>query len=524
MSSSEHQRTPPEEARPPWGLKWRSSVWFITTVVGMGITTDLLVYSIVIPVLPFHLEGLDYSNVSALVGYLLFAYSGGLVVSTPPIAWISERFNARKLPLVLGLVALIGSQIMLMEAPVYWVMALARVIQGISSSVVWVVGLALLCDTTPEKYIGRQLGLAMSGLSLGLLVGPPVGGALYTRFGFRGPIIFGVIVTFIDLLGRFLIIERYEALRWGVDPGALDTADSEAQEIKSDPTAAYGTFEGPSTQPLDPQGADSSAVPSTSNVEAPTTEKSEGARTTVSSPTVSPPPRLSSMKVIAKLAKSSRALVALFNTIIYGIMFTSQEPALPLHLNQVWGLDSSKVGLVYIASVVPTLLSSPFAGWWADHKGPEWITVGCLVLSVPWFGIVIIQKQLALFITAFALEYFFLAGVVAPLTSELAAVSRSLPGVGYAHVYGAFNLAYGIGAALGPLIGGQIFSHVNRGWMVLNVLSICLVTVSIVLAFVYTGEQPLLKMFAARIKPLGVSKDTSHAQEGEPAQETKKDM
>ena len=39
-----------------------------------GIMTDLLVYSIVIPVLPFQLENLGYENVSGLVGWLLFGY------------------------------------------------------------------------------------------------------------------------------------------------------------------------------------------------------------------------------------------------------------------------------------------------------------------------------------------------------------------------------------------------------------------------------------------------------------------
>ena len=41
--------------------------------------------------------------------------------------------------------ALVGFIIMFMEAPNYPVMVLARFVQGISSSVVWVVGLALLC-------------------------------------------------------------------------------------------------------------------------------------------------------------------------------------------------------------------------------------------------------------------------------------------------------------------------------------------------------------------------------------------
>jgi predicted MFS family arabinose efflux permease len=57
---------------------------------------------------------------------------------------LSEKYSARRLPLVAGLVLLTGSQVMFMEAPTYWVMCLARVLQGISSSMVWIVGLALL--------------------------------------------------------------------------------------------------------------------------------------------------------------------------------------------------------------------------------------------------------------------------------------------------------------------------------------------------------------------------------------------
>lgn len=40
----------------------------------LGVATDLLVYSIIIPVVPFRLEHLGYSNVSVLMGWLLFAY------------------------------------------------------------------------------------------------------------------------------------------------------------------------------------------------------------------------------------------------------------------------------------------------------------------------------------------------------------------------------------------------------------------------------------------------------------------
>lgn len=65
-------------------------------------------------------------------------------LATLPIAIFSEHYNARKYPLLFGQFFLAASQVMLMEVPTYWLMVIARVIQGISSSVVWVVGLALL--------------------------------------------------------------------------------------------------------------------------------------------------------------------------------------------------------------------------------------------------------------------------------------------------------------------------------------------------------------------------------------------
>jgi predicted MFS family arabinose efflux permease len=63
---------------------------------------------------------------------------------TVPIAVYSEKFNARKYPMVIGTIILIGSQIMFMEAPVYWLMCVARVLQGLGSTMIWVVGMALV--------------------------------------------------------------------------------------------------------------------------------------------------------------------------------------------------------------------------------------------------------------------------------------------------------------------------------------------------------------------------------------------
>ncbi|KAJ7071382.1 MFS general substrate transporter [Mycena amicta] len=460
---------------PPLGLKWRSSFSFTTFVVGLGIATDLVVYSIVVPVVPFQLERLGYHSVSALAGWLLFAYVRGLVICTIPIAMFSERYQIRRMPLILGLFLLVGSQIMFMEAPNFAVMCVARVLQGSGSTMIWVVGLSLLCDCTPEEHIGRQLGIAMIGMSVGFLAGPPIGGALYGRWGWRAPFIFGVIMAVFDLVGRLLIIERKDALRWTVDPPAEE--EKPASETPS-------------------------------NIE-----------------------NVSLVGVIVRLCKSSRAVVALTLTLLFGLIYSAQEPTLPLHLQDVWGLDPAKVGLIYIASVVPTLFSAPISGFYTDRIGVEWLSCICFALSVPWWVVLIVKRSLALFIVALALGSFFISGILSPLMAELAAVARQIDGVGCKWIFLAvllsdqhrwtrlwsiqFSLrhrydagtcrrrtassAIGVAGRLG-LIFLQMYTHLRNGWEAIMGLSAGLLVLCCGLTFVYIGDEPLLSRLLRRRK------------------------
>lgn len=84
------------------------------------------------------------------------------------------------------------------------------------------------------------------------------------------------------------------------------------------------------------------------------------------------------------------------------------------------------------------------------------------------------------------------------------------------HVYGAFQLAYGIGSAgklflissvdkvssvkAGPIIGGQVYEHVELGWLTICVLSIGLFIVCTGLAVSCIGEEPLLARALRRHK------------------------
>jgi predicted MFS family arabinose efflux permease len=67
-----------------------------------------------------------------------------MVIASIPVALFSERYVMRRWPFIFGIVIVIGSQVLLMEAKNYPSMCVAQLAQGMGSSLVWVVGLAIL--------------------------------------------------------------------------------------------------------------------------------------------------------------------------------------------------------------------------------------------------------------------------------------------------------------------------------------------------------------------------------------------
>ncbi|EJD55284.1 MFS general substrate transporter [Auricularia subglabra TFB-10046 SS5] len=457
---------PSTSSSPPIGWKWRSSVWFVTLVVAFGQAVDMLVYGLTIPVVPFRLQELGYDKVSSKSGWLLFAFSLGMIVSTPPISWLSERYHARRWPLLLGLAILIGSQALFMEAKDYWMMLLARVIQGISSTIVWVVALALLCDTVPKENMGRQLGVTMMGYSLGIIAATPLGGLLYGRMGYRAPFIFGMICAAVDLLGRILVIEKADADRWRVAEISYAT-----EIVKNDEKQPTSKEAGPETC-TDRDGGEAAPLPA---AEPPSAEPLAEEVT------------LTEMQVISKLVVSFRPAIVLVLALIWGVFFTAIEPTLPLRAQDIWHLDPTKVGIVFLAASVPSLLSGPLAGILSDKTSPGLVAAVCVALSIPWMYPFVLKGKLAVFVLSLVFSTFFASGVMTPITAELAAVTRDIPGMGYAHSYGAFNMAYATGSILGPVLGGQIYDSGSNGWMILCAVLAGVLAVALVCAL-FMGE------------------------------------
>lgn len=150
-----------EPPQPPVGLRWRSSRWFIVTTVGMGIFTDMVLYCLIVPVLPFMLQDrihLPDGQIQSQVSNLLAVYAAASVVSSPITGLLADRWGTRQLPFLLGLAALFVATVLLAIGQTMLALIVARALQGLSAAVVWVVGLALLVETVGSDNMGAVIG------------------------------------------------------------------------------------------------------------------------------------------------------------------------------------------------------------------------------------------------------------------------------------------------------------------------------------------------------------------------------
>lgn len=153
-------------------------------LVTLATFTDIVAYSIAIPVLPDFSRRLGASPTT--IGVLFGSFGITLLASSIPMGAVSDRVG-RRWPMVGGLAALAASTLLFAFATsLPWLFA-ARLVQGAADAVTWVVGFALIADLYAVEERGRMTGFVMSGTMVAVMVGPTLGGWLYEIGGLALP-------------------------------------------------------------------------------------------------------------------------------------------------------------------------------------------------------------------------------------------------------------------------------------------------------------------------------------------------
>ncbi|KAI9231643.1 MAG: major facilitator superfamily domain-containing protein, partial [Podila humilis] len=111
--------------------RFRSSNFFLSFTIGLAVFVDLLCYGIIMPLTPFIVEKLGLKSTAN--GALIACYAVGLLVASPIAGIISDKLANRRIPMIIGLVALLLSMVLFMEAmDHFWVLLLSRFAAGLA--------------------------------------------------------------------------------------------------------------------------------------------------------------------------------------------------------------------------------------------------------------------------------------------------------------------------------------------------------------------------------------------------------
>ena len=169
---------------------------------------DMLLYSLLIPIVPYFSETLKPS--STMMGILFSSYAVAMLLATPIFGPISDRLGRRAVLLV-GLIGLAASTLLFAFSDTMALLIAARFVQGVAAAATWPTALALLADLFPAKMRGAVMGTALTAISTGTLLGAPIGGWLFEISDHRMPFLAAAAFTVINIVLVFLFLKEESA-------------------------------------------------------------------------------------------------------------------------------------------------------------------------------------------------------------------------------------------------------------------------------------------------------------------------
>ncbi|KAL8647674.1 MAG: hypothetical protein Q9210_005413 [Variospora velana] len=530
-----------DQEKPPPLLAHRSSKWFLLTTICIAVFTDIFLYGIIVPVIPFALTKrakVAEEDVQHWVSVLLAVYGAALLAAAPVCGWLADRSTSRRMPLLVGLLALAGATLMLCFGNTIGVLVAGRILQGVSAAIVWTVGLALLVDTVGQKEVGQVMGFVSISMSIAILVAPLLGGVVYDRGGYYSVYYMAFALIVLDIILRIAMIEKKVAHKWdkAAEPTSAPSPAEEEEKIppplpqREDSWLPHPdsvlhltlsekkvdkkwTIEDGSRPELETPRDErwTKRISPLSNadtiVEEPETEVAEAPSHTNSLSCCQPQPDNSSTTVPAEVRKrppivillsSRRLLSALYCALVQSALLTAWDAVLPLRVSWLFGWHSLGAGLIFLPLVLPSFIA-PLVGAFSDRYGARLPATIGFVLSMPFLILLRLvdhggKQQIVILCVLLALLGTALTIVLTPLLAEITyilnAKEKHHPGLfgekgAYAQAYGLFNCAFAGGMLVGPLWAGFVVE--KSGWATMCLSLGILAVVTAIPAFLFTN-------------------------------------
>lgn len=362
--SSEHGTGPAPDDASTGGSVASINPWVIMGAILAGTylpVVSLTVLGVALPDISEEFGASTYLSTE----WVVTIYVAAVTVILPATGWLGDRFGRR--PAYLAALASFGiGSVFCALAPTFLFLVGGRVLQGLGGGILQPIAMATIYELFPPDKRGTALGMWGVAVMAAPALGPPLGGLIVTRWGWRW--------IFVAMIGLAIIAL---VLAW-----FLLRETSQRDE-----------------RPLDGRGWALAAIGVVTLVVVSRKAQEWG----FFSPTTLAAAALA-LAALAVLVWRSRRLespildLSMFSVPVFSatmlviwLMTISQFARLnylPVELQVVHGMDAQQVGLLLMPAAVGVAITMPIGGRLADRVGPRLpVTLGIGSVTLTTFGL-----------------------------------------------------------------------------------------------------------------------------------------
>jgi MFS transporter, DHA1 family, multidrug resistance protein len=161
-------------------------------------------FGIIIPILPAYLESINQGGTAA--GLMIAIFAGAQLFCSPIAGKWTDQYGRRKM-IISGLIGLTLSMFIFYGTDSIWWLYFSRVVGGIGAALLVPAIFAYVADITTMAQRAKGNSLVSAAMSLGIVVGPGVGGFL-ADFGLKMPFLISAIVSLVAVLFSVIVLKE----------------------------------------------------------------------------------------------------------------------------------------------------------------------------------------------------------------------------------------------------------------------------------------------------------------------------
>lgn len=172
-------------------------------IIYITVFIDLVGFGIVIPALPYYVEGEAFKATPFEIGLLFASYSLMQFIFSPILGSLSDKIGRRPILFFSLLGSAIG-YVLIGYAGALWMVFAGRIISGVTGGNISTAQ-AYIADVTSKENRAKGMGLFGAMFGLGFVFGPAIGGIL-SRYGIGVPFLFAASLSLANAISIYFIL------------------------------------------------------------------------------------------------------------------------------------------------------------------------------------------------------------------------------------------------------------------------------------------------------------------------------